>query len=103
MVLEIKQYLRPSGAVKWITSDEYEDLEPQAECLNEQGCTLEAEVLKTGEIAFTCFDEKSQENIAIEICPNNSPEDVKKSVRAMVLNGYARKMEMVGNGKKKEA
>lgn len=69
-MIEFTQYLRPNGRRKPITINRSIEVEERAERLIMAGLRFEAEVLTTGEVSLTVFDQDSEEDVAIELTPN---------------------------------
>lgn len=50
---EVKQYLRPDGRVRMVTTELPLELKPFYDDMREHQCQLEAEVLTTGQVSIT--------------------------------------------------
>jgi hypothetical protein len=80
MKVEMKQYLRPNGAVRVISSFLSDEFADSIHSMGECGCWLEAEVLTTGEVRVTVTNNEADLDFSIT---RNGP-DVRDGIEQML-------------------
>lgn len=84
MIINFTQYVMPHGFKKPLTIDRPSEIGVLAEAITMlKTHRFECEVLRTGEVSFTCFDIEAEEDIMIVVCPNgiSVPPAVDKMIR----------------------
>ncbi len=82
MPVPFTQYLLPNGRRRLITIEVDSDVQEMAEDIIREGHRFEAEVLTTGEVSLTIFDEDTEEDVAIVLVRNR--KGVREAVQEMI-------------------
>jgi len=84
--VEVMQYLRSNGRKVWQTTTLDGDFQSDYDDMRNHNCHFEAEVLRTGEVSLTIWDEVKEKDIDTMLAVDS--KDVQMALKNMLQSKY---------------